>query len=243
VKKILQAVSLLALLCFSADAFAQDSIPSPSVRPGFKGSVSRELATFTRTVVMDVPSLTAATDVTPGVDGVLTATTVNNNATPERYGASQIFPPPYPCKLDVKVHDDSSGDTLVCASVTLKGIDQFGKANNEVLYPSGETTIESKKVYARLDSVVGAGCTANAGDDGDVLRVACSAEIGIPMKITNAKSIMSFAIWDASASELFNFKPSDLTIDLQAMSIETDNLTPTIAPGDIVFFTGVADGK
>lgn len=215
----------LLMVAIASPAFGQVK-PTPN-------EVSVELRTDEFTRVMDVPSLTAATDVTVGADGVIFVATINGNATPTGNSAT-IGSMPYAAKLDVKVHDDSNADTLVCTSVELRGFNQFGRDVDEFVYPNGENVIESKYVYERVTYIHGVGCTSNSADAGDVLRVSASAEIGLPYKIESVDAILAFTIWDLSATELFHFKPSQLTVDLAQSSVETDNLTPTLAAGDIV---------
>lgn len=223
------AIAFGAASLFSARADAQEV-----VRPT-KAQVSIELRTIpVGPYTMDVPSLTAATDVTAGADGVLCAPTINGNATPICNAAS-ISAMPWPAKLDIKVHDDASGDTLVCTSVRIRCIDQFGEPIDRTVYPQAETVLETPFCCEKVTYVAGAGCTSNSGDAGDVLRVSASAEVCLPVDITNANDVVQAWVWDLSATELFTFNPSQLTIDLKNNSVEFDNLTPTLAAGDVVW--------
>lgn len=195
---------------------------------------SKELRTHDFERMIPVPSLTAATDVTAGRDGVICAPTIDSDATPNCTTA-ELANIPHPCKLDVKVHDDSNADTLTCTSCTIAGSDQFGAVKTETFVPSAETVNETQNVYASLTAAGCSGCTDDAGDAGDVVRFSCSAEIGLPFKLDKTADVLTFCIWDVSASDYFCLPYSSLTIDMNNYSVETDNLTPTIGNGDVVY--------
>jgi hypothetical protein len=224
-------LSCLAFVISSINiAYATDSVTKPR-----SNEVAVEMRTFERSYVMDVPSTAAATDITAGVDGVICAPTINSNATPKCNGAT-IKAMPYPAKLDIKVHDDSNADTLVCTSVLIRCRNQFGEQEEHTVYPIAETVLETNFCCEQVTYVAGAGCTSNSGDASDVLRVSASAELCLPVNISSTSDVLQVSIWDTSASELFSFLPAALTIDTRASSVELDNLTPTLAAGDVVSY-------
>jgi hypothetical protein len=224
------ALILAALFVLVAGELAAQPKPKTA---GRADGVSIELRTQEIVRTMDVPSAAASTDITAGVDGVIFAVGVNTNATPARlYPAISALP--YAAKLDVKLSDDANADTLVCTSVTIEGYNQFGERVDETLTTISETNVESQHCYEKVVRIAGVGCTSNSGDADDVLRVAASAELCLPYRIEHKDAILSLSIWDLSATELFHFRQDQLTVDLIESSVETDNLTPTLAAGDVV---------
>ena len=231
--RLLRCAFVIALLAVLAPARAQD------IRPWQLSKAQRIVQVGPYT--MAIPSASAGTDITAGVNGVVAAMLIRSTTFPVWTSSIAVFP--YPCKLDVKVHDDSNADTLSCSSVKITGLDQFDQAVVETVIPSGETASETVHVFASASRIEAAQCTPGGGSDNDVVRVSCSAEIGFPYRVTAKTNLIKLRLWDVSATTLYLFKPASLTIDMTNYSVETDDLTPTLGQGDVVTFYLLLDKK
>lgn len=150
-----------------------------------------------RTVCLGEHAVRAATDISEGINGVLSAATINATAAPTD---TVIATMRHPAKLMVILDDDTnSADTLTCTSVALVGRDMWGKKVSETVSTITETASESSYVYSVLESVTGAGC-AGANDANDVLVIYEGQEIGIGLDVDHYTDVESACLVDASDS-------------------------------------------
>lgn len=88
----------------------------------------------------------------------------------------------YPARLSVQLADVTANDTLTCTSVTLVGVNQFGKPVTETLSTFTEVVQLTNNVFRRLTAVTAVGCSDGA-DATDALVVALSSFVGLGTKV------------------------------------------------------------
>lgn len=147
---------------------------------------------------------------TAGQMGVLASGSINGPANPS-FTEGVIYQPAYPSRIRAEFRDVTTADTLVCTTLNIWGIDQFGVPRKEtmsvnetaVACPANSQTAGTnctRHVYAKLTNVTTAGCSG-ASEAGDELVLATSLEVGLTAKLhSKHRDIWKACIKDASDS-------------------------------------------
>lgn len=185
-KAFVHLLTVLLLATFSTVAFAK-------VGPG---SLEDQLA-FRRFCVSDVP-VTAAGDVTSGINGVVAATSAD---VVHITMTSTLALMPVPAKLTYALIDVSSNTTpaLTCSSLVIAGVDQFGRAVSHVDTTVTESEETTQVIFSQVTSIRANGCNVTNAGTNDIFRLYASRSIGLGGTVSLAQ-IKSACIVDASDS-------------------------------------------
>lgn len=247
--RLIQAAIVLALLVTASAAFAL-------IEP-------KHVNTELRTRLLSYPGMavTAAGDVTTGLNGVIAVQTTNTtdggntdsgfiadagagadaqaaDAYSTVIAAAQISGVPYAAPLKVILIDGGTASTLTCTSVTIRGRDQFDRNISEVVSSIVETTpVYTLNAFSSVSAITTVGCSAG-NSDLDFLQVGMGTKIGLLTKIRQAADIEAASFVDSdSSNDVRTYTGAEL-LTAAAISIPYN----TVDLGDSSLTTAVADG-
>lgn len=145
------------------------------------------------------------TEVVVDVDGVLAAPTIWSGSAAQDVSQTdgvQIGTLPWPSKLSIVLIDGGSASgALTCTSITITGVDQFGRTNRETVSTITETAQKTERVYEQVSSYSTSGCAiASGGDTSDVIRISNSSSVGLPRKLRTYADIVALCLRDDSVT-------------------------------------------
>lgn len=162
---------------------------------------------------------------------------------------SSITALPYPCRVMAYVKDGNNSGVSTCTGTwTICGRDGFGGVNQaSATNPSAimcesittdlveGTPVKTARVYETITSFTISGCSGGS-NAADLVQLACSPDIGLPMPITSTNAILSLCAIDASGSlEPYCWKASQISEDINTTYEYValfDNVVNTAGVGD-----------
>jgi hypothetical protein len=163
------------------------------------------------------PALTASSSVsgTIGINGLILSASMETvtgirQGCPLLSGASctsSVAALPYAAKLVFQFFDNGANGTLACTNTNtnpasstrnvIRGVDQFGNSIEEPIPPMTEAARwETTYAYERVAFIQMQGCTAGGTATGDLLLVAVSTDIAMPLPVVSEASITSICRLD-----------------------------------------------